>query len=346
MIHFDHISNTINKYLSSNKNAVVFCEGIDDNFFNTLTDISREFPSQCIELPCSENASVGMALGAACYGIIPILCFQRVEFALLALEQLFNNSSKINYLSNGKISNPALFRFVIGRGWGQGPSHSQSFEAVFAQIPRINLFMPVFPEDTTYIINNFDKYDSPSIVLEHRWIHYSESSNIKVNHSEPYIAKKGNLLTIVASSYNVLVCLRVAKIFEDADISIEVINLFAIKPVNNAVISKSIQKTKRLILVELGLAEFGICNSILSCLVQKDCYFEQSPIIIGAKSNFSPSSFRLADSYYLNHKDITNAIIQQLKLKEGLANKILDEASKLDNSSNVDQPNKISIGPF
>ena len=103
---------------------------------------------QCYELPCAENASVGMAMSSSTYGLTTILCFQRVEFALLAIEQFVNYSAKNNYLAGGKRPNPCLFRMVIGRGWGQGPSHSQSLETIFAQIPNLNVFLPTFPRDT------------------------------------------------------------------------------------------------------------------------------------------------------------------------------------------------------
>ena len=155
MIHAEHLNVLSDRFLHKYANGLLLCEGIEDGLFGTIVGLSTKYPEQSIELPCSENASVGMALGAACYGSLPILCFQRVEFALLAIEQLVNNTSKISYLSNGSRVNPALFRFIIGRGWGQGPSHSQSLEGLFLQIPEINLFLPVFPEDSKFVFEYF-----------------------------------------------------------------------------------------------------------------------------------------------------------------------------------------------
>ena len=166
----------INEFLNESKKNLLFCEGIKDGFYETIPKINEKNSNQCFELPCSENASIGMALGASTYGLNTILCFQRVEFALLALEQIANNSSKISYLTDQKRKNPALFRFVIGRGWGQGPSHSQSFETMFAQIPNINVVMPVFPEDTKFIFESFRSLESPTISLEHRWVLFNDLS--------------------------------------------------------------------------------------------------------------------------------------------------------------------------
>ena len=177
ILHSEFIKNQIEEFLNSSEKNLLFCEGIEDTFYGTLPPINENYKSQCYELPCSENASVGMVLGAASYGLMPIICFQRVEFALLAFEQIVNNSSKISYLSNNKRTNPSLFRLVIGRGWGQGPSHSQSLETIFAQVPSLNVVLPVFPEDSKLIFETFSKQISPTISLEHRWVHFNKNSD-------------------------------------------------------------------------------------------------------------------------------------------------------------------------
>ena len=124
-MHSHHINSLTRNYLSTHRQSLLLCEGIDDGFFGTIAGIPSKFHHQCIELPCSENTTVGIALSASLFGCYPILCFQRVEFVLLALEQLFNNASTVRYLSRDELSFPVVFRFVIGRGWGHGPGPSQ-----------------------------------------------------------------------------------------------------------------------------------------------------------------------------------------------------------------------------
>ena len=109
-IHSETIKDLTEKFLNSSKKNLLFCEGIDDTFYGTIPFIKEDYKYQCFELPCSENASVALVLGASCYGLKPIICFQRVEFALLAFEQFVNNSSKISYLSANKRVNPSLFK--------------------------------------------------------------------------------------------------------------------------------------------------------------------------------------------------------------------------------------------
>ena len=116
--HANKIRELTEKFLKTSKSNLLFCEGIDDTFYGTLPKILKEFDSQCFELPCSENASIGMVLGAASYGVNPIICFQRVEFALLAFEQAGIKPSKYlnqnienitKNLEAGKISGAAIW---------------------------------------------------------------------------------------------------------------------------------------------------------------------------------------------------------------------------------------------
>lgn len=334
------------KALQRSKDCLLFCEGVGDGFFGTIEGLSEEYPEQCIELPCSENASVGMVLGAAMYDLSPILCFQRVEFALLALEQLVNNTSKINYLSLGRRTNPCLFRFIVGRGWGQGPSHSQSLEVVFAQIPGIDVFMPAFPEDSRYIFNTFQERESATISLEHRWIHGANSSNIEVKGREPYIVKSGSMLTICASSYSLLMGLRVAELAADLGISIEVINQHCLTETDISAIQASCAKTGRLLVIENGNPRMGMGMVLVGRLVESGITFDVPPKVIGTKSMFSPSSFRLSDEYYLSHRDIAEAASSLCIDQDSVSRELLSECSLIDSMGAPDQPTKGEIGPF
>ena len=129
--------------------VIFFGEGILDPsaIYGTTKDLNKFIDSKrIIEMPLSENSLTGVAIGAAMMGKRPILSFHRVEFALLAIEQIFNNAAKANFLSGGSYSTPLLVRAIIGRGWGQGPSHSQGFESVFASVPGLKVVCPSVAE--------------------------------------------------------------------------------------------------------------------------------------------------------------------------------------------------------
>ena len=112
--------------------VIFFAEGVDDptSVFGTTKGLLEKFgKSRVIEMPTSEAAVCGIAIGAAMFGKRPVLSFHRVEFALLAVEQIINNAAKTHYATNGEFKCPLVVRLVVGRGWGQGPHHSQSLES-------------------------------------------------------------------------------------------------------------------------------------------------------------------------------------------------------------------------
>src|SRR3546814_2247394 len=112
------------------------------------------------------------SIGAAMMGKRPVISFHRVEFALLAMEQFINNAAKCHYVSNGRHKAPVVLRVVVGRGWGQGPEHSQSLEPLFAYVPGLKVVMPTYPEDAKGMMVAAVEDDNPVIMIEHRWCHY------------------------------------------------------------------------------------------------------------------------------------------------------------------------------
>ena len=142
--------------------------------WGTLKGIGNKFgEDRVIEMPIAENGAVGIAIGAAIAGQRPIISFHRVEFALLAFEQIVNNAAKTYYISNGQHKVPLVIRMVIGRGWGQGPEHSQSLEPLFAYFPGLKVVMPAFAADAKGMLIAAIEDDNPVIFIEHRFLHYS-----------------------------------------------------------------------------------------------------------------------------------------------------------------------------
>jgi acetoin:2,6-dichlorophenolindophenol oxidoreductase subunit beta len=120
-------------------------EGVADPhgiFGTTKGLVDRYGADRVIEMPVAENGLTGIAIGSAMMGRRPIMTHQRIDFALLCLEQLFNTAAKSHYVTNGGHRVPLTVRMIIGRGWGQGPQHSQSLESMFAYIPGLKVAMP------------------------------------------------------------------------------------------------------------------------------------------------------------------------------------------------------------
>ena len=169
------IRETIFYCMKKDKDIILFGEGIDDNaaMFNTTSGTTKAFgKNRVFEMPLSENCIVGAAIGASIEGDKVIINFQRVEFALLALEQIINNAAKTSYITSAKHNVPIVIRLVIGKGWGQGPVHSQSLEGLFTSIPGLKVMMPVFPNETKNLLFEAINDPNPVIFIENRWCHY------------------------------------------------------------------------------------------------------------------------------------------------------------------------------
>src|SRR5581483_4411863 len=136
--------------MAADQRVLIIGEGVPDpkGIFGTTLGLREKYGAErVLDMPVSENGLTGICIGAALAGLRPILTHQRVDFALLSLDQIMNNAAKWYYMFGGQQSIPLVIRMVIGRGWGQGAQHSQSLESLFAHIPGLKVVMPATPYD-------------------------------------------------------------------------------------------------------------------------------------------------------------------------------------------------------
>jgi len=307
-----------------NKNVFVIGEGVNDpkEIFGTTKNLKKKFgPKRVIETPISENAMTGVCIGSAMMGLKPIQIHQRVDFALLAMEQIMNNCAKTFFVSNEKHNVPMVIRMIIGRGWGQGPMHSQVLDSMFAQIPGLKVYMPTFPKDFKGMLLAAIEDPNPVVFLEHRWLH-----NIKGHVPKKYYKNKTNKinkilngkdLTIVANGYNLLEVLELKKILNKINVSFDLFDLNIIQPLYTKDIIKSLKKTGRIILIDSGYKKFGIGAEILSQIMENNMNsLKHKPIRIGLPFVPTPSSRFLANNYYPNKQKILFSILDIMNKKK------------------------------
>jgi pyruvate/2-oxoglutarate/acetoin dehydrogenase E1 component len=253
------------------KNILLMGQGIDDKgaFYGTTAGLRPIYGDRLIETPVSENAMVGVAVGLSISGKRPVIQFHRVEFALLAMEQIINNAAKMHYISNGQHKCPLVIRMIVGRGWGQGPEHSQSLEAMFAYIPGLRVLMPTFPEDYKGMLIAAIEDDNPVVIIEHRWTHYVKGhvpdGYYKSDITKPKRLQEGEYCTIVATSYSSLGWLKEG--------NTEVFDLRVLRPLNIDEIRESVRKTKRLVFYDTGYKTGGIGAEIVAQLIEEGLQF-------------------------------------------------------------------------
>jgi pyruvate dehydrogenase E1 component beta subunit len=339
--------------MKKDKKIILFGEGIDDAaaMFGTTKGLTKIFgKNRVFEMPLSENCIVGAAIGASLLGDKVIVNFQRVEFALLALEQIINNAAKTHYITNGKHKVPIVIRLVVGRGWGQGPSHSQSLESIFALIPGLKVFMPVFPDETKNLLYEAINDPNPVIFIENRWIHYNygKITNIIIKNNPSCVnLNQGKDLTIISSGYSSVETLSLVKFLKKNKINIDFFHLRKIKPLNNIqAIINSVKKTQKIILIDNGNVAFGIMAEILRQIIEKFNKFKTNPIILGLKDHPIPSSKSYIENVYVNNEKVLKKITTILNI-ENKFNGFLKRYNFLNkNVENLDTPNPKFKGPF
>jgi pyruvate/2-oxoglutarate/acetoin dehydrogenase E1 component len=347
------IRSTLIKCMKKDKKIILFGEGIDDAaaMFGTTKGLTKIFgKNRVFEMPLSENCIVGAAIGASLLGDKVIVNFQRVEFALLALEQIINNAAKTHYITNGKHNVPIVIRLVVGRGWGQGPSHSQSLESIFALIPGLKVFMPVFPDETKNLLYEAINDPNPVIFIENRWIHYNYgkiTNKIIKNNPSCVNLNQGKDLTIVSSGYSSVETLSLVKFLKKNKINIDFFHLRKFKPLNNIqTIINSVKKTRKIILIDNGNVAFGIMAEILRQIIEKFNKFEKNPIVLGLKDHPIPSSKSYIENVYVNNEKVLKKITTILNI-ENKFNGLLKRYNFLNkNVENLDTPNPKFKGPF
>ena len=333
--------------LQQNTKNYVMGLGVTDpkGIFGSTKDLDKTFGKKRVfDIPISENAITGFAIGSAIMGMRPVLTHQRVDFALASIEQITNQAAKWHYMFNGAMSAPIVLRMIIGRGWGQGPQHSQSLHAWFAHIPGLKVIMPTTAYDAKGMLLSAINDNNPVVCLEHRWL-YDTTSEIPDGYYEVEIGKsrivrEGTDITIVGISYSTLECIEAHKLLEYENIRAEIIDLRSIKPLDISTILRSVDKTKNLLVVDLGQAECSIARDIASQVAgERFDKLESAPAVLADPSYPVPTSHYLSEKYYISAEDITTRAIEMLKRKRH--NKV-----SVKKNYKHDQPNLRFKGPF
>ncbi len=179
MKYKDAIAETTLKIMQDNPKVIVLGEGVTDQkgIFGTTKLAHDAFPDRVIETPLSENMLTGALAGLACEGWKPIYVHARAEFSLLSVEHLINTIAKWPALHGGQTL-PIIIRMLVGRGWGQGPTHSQSFHSMFAGIPGLNVLYPNMPDSVGPMLLDAYKKGGPVIFIEPRRLYDVEDIDI------------------------------------------------------------------------------------------------------------------------------------------------------------------------
>jgi pyruvate dehydrogenase E1 component beta subunit len=280
---------------------------------SSMQGLDREFgQARIIDTPVSENATTGAAVGAALAGMRPIVIHPRLDFMLLAVDQIVNQAANWYYMSGGKVNVPITIRGIINRGGEQAAQHSQAIHAWFMHTPGLKVVMPSTPYDAKGLLIAGVRDGNPVLYIDDRWL-YTEVGPVP---EEPYavpigkgvVRRSGRDITLVANSYMAVQSLKAALELEQSGIDVEVIDLRSIKPLDKEVILTSVRKTGRLITADGGWLTGGVCAEIAAIVAEGAQPHLKAPVVrIALPDAPAPMSRPLEAAYYPDHRHIVSS---------------------------------------
>src|SRR4051812_9846640 len=191
-------------------------------------------PERVFGTPLSEDGMTGAAIGMAMAGLRPIHVHIRMDFLMLAMNQLVNVAAKSRYMYGGQVSVPLVVRAMIGKSWGQGAQHSQGLHSFFMHVPGIKVVAPSTPHDAKGCLLAAIRDNNPVLYVEHRLLHFQRgpvpAESYTVRPGQARITVPGDDITLVGISYMQTECLRAREYLRGAGISAEVIDPIWLSP--------------------------------------------------------------------------------------------------------------------
>jgi len=313
----DYLAEAMQQALSSSMDTIIIGQGVTDfkGIFGTTTNLYTNFPDRVIETPLSEEGITGICVGLALRGMYPINTHIRADFGLLAANQIINMAAKYKYMFGGHYSVPMLIRMVIGRSWGQGAQHSQSLQSLFAHIPGLTVIMPACTDSVKSSYSHaISQHKGPVISFEHRLLYdiAFEGSDLQGSKSSPFssrLIRKGNDVTIVATSIMVLESMRAAIYLSDYDIDCEIIDVHNVSQPDSKLIMSSLEKTGHLLIADTSWLAYGVCAEVCRIVTQSNPGVLRAPVVtLGMSPTPCPTSQFLEDHYYPELHNTVDAI--------------------------------------
>src|SRR5580765_2466265 len=234
--------------------------------FKATKNLAQKFPGRVIDSPISEDAMMGMAVGAAIAGMRPIIEVQFADFSTVGFNQIVNQAAMLHWRTN--VPCPITIRLPSGGTAGAGPFHSQSMEALYAHYPGLVVMTPATVEDAYSMLLDAIAIDDPVIFCEHKFLYYHLKADKLPTEAMPTgkarIARAGRDLTIVAYSAMVHEALAVAEELSSEGTEIEVVDLRSIKPLDTDTVIASVARTGRLLCVGEAWPWGGVTAEVIA----------------------------------------------------------------------------------
>jgi pyruvate dehydrogenase E1 component beta subunit len=273
------------------------------------------------DTPIAEGVIVGAAVGAAMAGLRPVAEIMTINFAFLAMDQMVNHAAKIHYMFNGQIRVPLVIRTVGGGGRQLGATHSQTPDSVFSHFPGMKVVSPGTAADAKGLLKAAIREDDPVLFIEHATLYQAkgevpDDEDFIIPIGESDVKREGKDATIVSYSKGLQLSLDAAEKLAQEGISVEVIDLRTLRPLDTRPVIESVKKTNRIVVVEEGWRSYGIGSEIASRVQELAFDYLDAPVRRVAQAEVPlPYNRRLEQSALPQVPDIINAVKDVMYLK-------------------------------
>jgi 2-oxoisovalerate dehydrogenase E1 component len=295
----------------------VFVAGIDvgagGNVFGLTRGLRDRFGDRVRDTPISETAVMGLGVGAAMAGMHPVVELMYLDFIGVCLDQLLNQAAKLPFMTGGGAQMALTVRTQFGAGRSSGSQHSQSLEALLAHIPGLTVVMPSTPADTYGLLRAAIQDPNPVVFIENRLLYGMKGPQPPVDHIVPIgksaVVREGGDVTVVSVSRMVHEAVAAAEQLASEGISVEVIDLRTVSPLDTAPILASVEKTSRILIAHEAVVPFGIGAEIAATVAREGFWNLDAPIErLGAASTPPPYAPELERAWLPDRDDIAEAI--------------------------------------
>jgi pyruvate dehydrogenase E1 component beta subunit len=315
------ISEATVQCMEQDPSIVVAGQGVDDHkgVYGTTGEAFARFGSaRVMDIPNGENAFAGIAVGAASMGMRPLVVHARDDFMFLAMDGIFNLAAKWRYMYGNKGSAPVVTRGVVGRGWGQGATHSQSLQSLFGHFPGLYVATPASPADAKGLLISALRSDTPVILLENRGLYELAGEvpeePVAVPFGKGRIARPGEDITIVAASLMVHEAERAAVALAVRGISAEVVDVRSVRPLDDAMICESVARTGHLVVADTSWARYGFSAEVAAVVAETVPQALRAPVRrVTPPDCPAPVSWPLENAFHPGPEAIMKACLETLR---------------------------------
>jgi 2-oxoisovalerate dehydrogenase E1 component beta subunit len=282
------IRDALHDELASDERVILLGEdvGARGGVFRISDGWMAEFGEhRIIDTPLAESGIVGVAIGMAVHGLLPVAEIQFADFIHPAFDQIVSEAARMRYRSNGDFGVPLVIRTPYGGGIHGALYHSQSIEAFYAHVPGLKVVMPSTPADAAGLLRSAIRDPDPVLFLEHKKTYRAVKGDVPDEHIEVPIGvadvkREGTDLSVITYGYELHRCLEAAqRLEEDERISVEVVDVRTIAPLDVETILSSVRKTSRAMVVYEDNRSFGAGAEIAATIAEESMFDLDAPIV-------------------------------------------------------------------